>query len=89
MCRLLNDECAYRNTSIEYLRADLVEGLVDAAKEALVKPQEIHEIMRREGLKIDNHDDPMQKLAFTIYTKLVSVVSGLEHALAAMEEEAL
>jgi hypothetical protein len=38
-------------------------------------------IMRKHGLVIDNLDDPMQKLAFTLYTELVEISLQAEQAL--------
>jgi hypothetical protein len=43
--------------------------------------------MRREGLAIDNQDDPMQKLAFTFYTMLVGSASEADAAIAKAEGE--
>ena len=40
-------------------------------EQAAQKPQEMVEMMRRNDLVIRDHDDPMQKLAFTLYSEIV------------------
>lgn len=42
---------------------------------------EAQAIMRKHGLKIDNLDDPMQKLAFTLYTMIAEQASEYRDAL--------
>ena len=51
----------------------IIDRLRVFADAAAAAPGEIQQIMRKHGLRIDNHNDPMQKLAFTIYTKLVAL----------------
>lgn len=36
-------------------------------------PGDMQEIMRKNNIVIDNHGDPMQKLAFTFYSRIVSL----------------
>lgn len=92
--RGLYDELACRN----YLTSDFVTGIVEinafaapdllaACKAVAIRPAEAVEIMRREGLAIDNQDDPMQKLAFTFYTMLVGSASEADAAIAKAEGE--
>ena len=50
------------------MTADIREWLEHAAQ----KPQEIQEMMRRNNVVIRDHDDPMQKLAFTLYSEIVA-----------------
>lgn len=49
------------------MTADIRECLEQAAR----KPQEMMELMRRNNMVIRDHDDPMQKLAFTLYSEIV------------------
>ena len=49
------------------MTADIRKWLENVAQ----KPQEMAEMMRRNNLVIRDHDDPMQKLAFTLYTEIV------------------
>jgi hypothetical protein len=72
--------------AVEYIRSDLLVQLKEAANEAIKKPFEIQAIMRREGIKIDNLDDPMQKFAFSVYSELAQVALSLEQAIASLEE---
>ena len=58
----------------EYTQDEIAE-LVAIASHIQSRPEEMQGIMRREGLKIGNLDDPMQKLAFTLYTELCSLDS--------------
>ena len=60
---------------------DKIEQLRDALEFALEAPEEIQKIMTDNSLVIDNLDDKMQKLAFTIYTKLVAVADKAERTL--------
>jgi hypothetical protein len=39
-------------------------------------PKDMQDIMRHNGLKIDNLEDPMQKLAFTFYCELVQIAEA-------------
>lgn len=63
--------------ALAYLRA-----LEDTLESFVQEPEAMQEIMRQHNLKIDNLDDPMQKLAFTFYSKIVAIA---EHARAAVE----
>lgn len=45
-----------------------VHGLLG---DIIESPSHMVGIMEREGLRIDNLEDPMQKLAMTLYTRLV------------------
>lgn len=44
-------------------------------------PFKIRAIMRDNDLQIDDLDDPMQKLAFTVYTRLAAIASAAESIL--------
>jgi hypothetical protein len=57
-------------------RATLLSLLDEAAvalREIEGKCPEMQSIMRTHGLKIDNLDDPMQKLAFTFYSEIAQM----------------
>ena len=56
-------------------RSDLIE-FAKWSQTLYLKGQEI---MRREGLEIDNLDDKMQKLAFTFYTDLCEIDQKVAH----------
>lgn len=57
-------------------------GQLRAVLEAVANaPSVVQEMMRRNGLKIDNLDEPMQKLAFSLYTDLVSLAAVAQAAL--------
>ncbi len=58
-----------------------IKRLRDALEFALKAPKEIQKIMTDNSLVIDNLDDKMQKLAFTVYSKLVAVADKAERAL--------
>ena len=49
--------------------------LVDFARWAQKKQPEALEIMRKHKIVIDDLDDPMQKLAFSLYIDLVEIES--------------
>ncbi len=57
------------------------EAIRDALEFALEAPSEIQKIMKDNNLVINDLDDKMQKLAFTIYTKLVAVADKAERTL--------
>src|SRR3990167_7366666 len=63
--------------SLAYLRA-----LEETLESFIQIPDAMREIMRQNGLTIDNLDDPMQKLALTFYSEIVGVA---QHALATVE----
>jgi hypothetical protein len=56
-------------------RYNEAEGLLQDITKA---PQEMQEMMRREGFAINNLDDRWQKLAFTLYTRIVSMATGAD-----------
>ena len=74
--------------SVEIVRAERER---DEAREALdfteQAPGRIQEIMRSNGLVIDDLGDAHQKLAFTVYTELCECASQCEAARAAAKEE--
>jgi len=57
-------------STLEYIRG--LEGLLRDITQA---PQEMQDMMRREGFAIDNLDDRWQKLAFTLYTRIVTMAT--------------
>ena len=59
--------------------------LLAACKAAASKPAEAAAIMRENDIKIDDHDDPYQKLAFTFYTMLVELAYDAERVIALAE----
>ena len=63
-----------------------VTAMVAVLRVATQKPAEMQEIMRINDLVITDLGDPMQKLAFTLYTNLVSLASSAERLL---DDEAL
>ena len=69
------------------LRAERAERERDEARKALdfteQAPGRIQEIMRSNGLVIDDLGDAHQKLAFTVYTELCECASQCEAARAA------
>lgn len=69
-----------------YLRAKTdYAPLLEAA---VARPQQVVAYMKANGLKIDNLDDPMQKLALSIYTDLLELASQCEQAIEATKEGA-
>ena len=62
--------------------AESFDYLEETLESFIQEPEAMQEIMRQHNLKIDNLDDPMQKLAFTFYFKIVAIA---EHARAAVE----
>ena len=60
---------------------EIMQQLSKLVEEVINSPIEMQEIMRKNNLKIDNLDDSMQKLAFTFYTRIVSLSSKAEHIL--------
>ena len=50
-------------------------------------PTRMQAIMRREGLKLDDLNDPMQKLAFTFYTELCERASKADELLSRIRGE--
>ena len=72
-------------------RAEKAERELEEAREALdfteQAPGRIQEIMRSNGLVIDDLGDAHQKLAFTVYTELCECASQCEAARAAAKEE--
>jgi hypothetical protein len=71
-------ECPYCQNA--EFRAE-IEQSREALEFALEAPGEIQKIMGHHNLRITDLDDPMQKLAFTIYTKLVAVSDRANRAL--------
>ena len=65
--------------------ANAHDDLLAACKAAASKPAEAAAIMRENNLKIDNHDDPYQKLAFTFYTMLAELAGEADRAIALAE----
>lgn len=57
---------------------DKIDGFL---QEVLDAPINIQVIMRNHGLAFTDLDDPMQKLAFTIYTDLVELALKAENLL--------
>lgn len=49
---------------------DLFQDMLEALKGVVTKQEQMLSIMRENNLKIDDLDDPMQKLAFTFYTEI-------------------
>ena len=47
-----------------------VQPFIDFTKAASLKHNEMVDLMRRNNLKIDDLEDPMQKLAFTFFTEI-------------------
>ena len=91
-------EEGWRIANKEGARADIAEQRIaelerelEEAREALdfteQAPGRIQEIMRSNGLVIDDLGDAHQKLAFTVYTELCECASQCEAARAAAEEE--
>ena len=67
-------------TGVAHFATDLIarmvpeiERLREALRVALEAPFQIQQIMRDNDLALDDLDDKMQKLAFTIYTKMCAV----------------
>ena len=65
------------------------ERLRKLAAQVASQPEEMQAIMRQEGLKIDNFDNPMQKLAFTFYSVLCELANKAECKLANKAEKLL
>ena len=72
-----------KNAAVD--RADTLQRehaeLKGALGKAVTKPKEMQDLMRKHGLKIDNLDDSMQKLAFTFYTELCELSREAENVL--------
>jgi len=66
--------------------ATRIEELEDFLVKVKCAPDAIVEIMRDNRLVIDNHKQPMQKLAFTMYSRLVALASAAK-ALIGGEDE--
>ena len=62
--------------------------IMDVLRKSIARPAIMLEIMRKYDLKIDNLDDPMQKLALTFYTELCQQASDAEAALSAPDTQA-
>lgn len=60
--------CVRRQNAALWERLEAAEGLLQRATDV---PQAMQQIMKDNGLAIDDLGDPMQKLAFTFYTELV------------------
>ncbi len=58
-----------------------IKGLEGLLREFTHTPQEMQEMMRREGFAIDNLDDRWQKLAFTLYAQIVSMATEADNYL--------
>lgn len=73
-----NAETQQANALLIAASPDLLE-VAEAIPAALT---EMQDIMRRHGFKIDNLEDPMQKLAFTLYTALCELDNKAQPAIA-------
>jgi hypothetical protein len=66
----LNADVTALGTQVQRLR-DFIAPLIE-------KPKEMQALMRKHGLKIDDLDNPMQKLAFTLYTELCEIAHNAD-----------
>ena len=66
------NEAAYTRGKIDGAKAerDREQPFIDFAKSASLKHSEMVDLMRRNNLKIDDLEDPMQKLAFTFFSEI-------------------
>ncbi|KKN78986.1 hypothetical protein LCGC14_0344620 [marine sediment metagenome] len=81
LCYEAGHEISVLEATIERLESCGIQDMQEALEFALEAPGEIQKIMTDNNLVIDDHDDKMQKFAFTIYTKLVAVADKAERAL--------
>jgi hypothetical protein len=61
--------------------------MYDEMNRASLQPARAQELMRQNGLKIDDLDDPMQKLAFTFYSMLVEAAHRAETIIESVQGE--
>jgi hypothetical protein len=66
------EECMYQERIDKAAKAERekVQPFIDFTKAASLKHNEMVDLMRRNNLKIDDLEDPMQKLAFTFFTEI-------------------
>jgi hypothetical protein len=57
------------------------ERLREALEKSLIKPETMQNVMRENNIAINDLKDPMQKLAFTLYTELVELKDIAQAAL--------
>jgi hypothetical protein len=63
-----------------------IKGLEGLLREITQAPQRMQDMMRREGFAIDNLNDRWQKLAFTLYTEIVSMATEADACLKDSEQ---
>ena len=61
--------------------------MYDEMNRAFLQPARAQELMRQNDLKIDDLDDPMQKLAFTFYSMLVEAAHRAETIIESVQGE--
>lgn len=61
--------------------------LLEALKKAAARPLEVRKIMESNDLKIDNLQDPYQKLALTLYTIIVETATESEDLIVRFKDE--
>ena len=55
--------------------------LREALEESVLQPETVQQMMREHDIIIDNHDDNMQKFAFTLYTVIANLADIANKAL--------
>lgn len=51
------------------------DNIEELLRQMASRPEQIQLLMRNRGIVIKDHDDPMEKFAFTLYSEIVSLAA--------------